>query len=613
MDSSIEEGALGQVFLPSGPGTPVGRFQFIASREQGSKVEVGTPVVAETVEGPVVGMVVDMRTVGTQSDPVAAELAGPQVARLGESVVAEVQVLSSERMRPVRSGQVRPASAADVDAATGVSRMRTPVPAGLVPLAEGGFAPVSFDFDFLLGPQAAHLLVGGLSGMAAKTSYMGCLLASALSRSSEEERVAALVFNVKGEDLIYLDQEPEPDMALQQDDLSMYAAMGVPARPFKDVTVFAPAMPASSEGSQSPRSDALRLGWDLSMAWPYLRHFLGDIVFEDEKVASFLSEFETLCLRSHDPLKRVTTFNQLEAWFSDRLQEAEATESPYAWRSHHKATVWRLRRMIMGLRPRSGGLLVGATARPGEDVMDEGWRPGQVVVVDIAGLQPMVQSVVIARTVERLMRSAEDGNLGVDHLVVMADELNAFAPSHGSDMATVRKVLQRVSTQGRYAGISLWGAGQKLSKVDELVRDNAASRALGVTAEGELSSGVYGRMPQGLLERVATLPKGYMLLSHYSYRAPLVARFPRPAWRTGRSRTTASSRPRPTSALKLSEASLSRLSEGIPEEIVSEVMSSSDDAGQARERLESLRQPDMHRTALHERSAFDPDNPFDLS
>lgn len=603
---------LGQVFLPSAPGTPVGRFQFIASREHGAEVEVGTPVAADTSEGTVVGMVVDMRTVGTQSDAVAAELAGEQVARLGESVVAEVQVLSSERMRPVRAGKVRPATAAEVADATGASSMRRRVPAGVLQLGDGAYAPVSFDFDFLLGPQAAHLLVGGLSGLAAKTSYMGVLLASAFAAASERERVAALIFNVKGEDLIYLDQVPEPGYELSEEDKEIYAAMGVDPSPFKDVTVYAPGLPASSTGTLSPREDALRLSWDLQMMWPYLRHSIGNVVVEDEKVASFLGEFEAFCLRAHDPLQRVTTFNQLDAWFTDRLREAEESESQYAWRSHHKATMWRIRRMFMGARSRANGLFIGGSARPGEDIQDEGWRPGQVVVVDIAGLPSLVQSAVVSRTVERLMDSAEAGRLGVDHLVVMADELNTFAPAQGSEMHTVRRVLQKVSTQGRYAGISLWGAGQKLSKIDELVRDNAASRALGMTADGELASGVYGRMPQGLTERVATLPKGSILLSHHSFRAPLVSRFPRPAWRTGRARTTGGSRPSVTSALALSEASMGRLTEGLSSEVVAQVMSSHDDAESARSELERIREPDMHRSTLHERSAFDPGNPFDL-
>lgn len=201
----------------------------------------------------------------------------------------------------------------------------------------------------------------------------------------------------------------------------------------------------------------------------------------------------------------------------------------------------------------------------------------------------------------------------MDHLVVIADELNAFAPSMGSEMGRIRKVLQKVSTQGRYAGISLWGAGQKLSKVDEMVRDNAATRALGVTSDGELSSGIYGNMPSGLVERIATLAKGYMALSHYSFRSTLIARFPRPAWRTGRSRTTGSVKPKSTSVLGLSDASIRRLTEGNSAEDVENLINSSASAQEALEKLERSRVPDMSAAVVHEPSSFDPDNPFDLS
>jgi DNA helicase HerA-like ATPase len=220
--------------------------------------------------------------------------------------------------------------------------------------------------------------------------------------------------------------------------------------------------------------------------------------------------------------------------------------------------------------------------------------------------------VVIARTTERVLRSAENGELGVDHLVVVADELNSFAPAQGGEMANVRKILQRVATQGRYAGISLWGAGQKLSKIDELVRDNAATRALGITADGELASGVYGRMPSGLTERIATLPKGYMALSHYSFRSTLVVRFPRPAWRTGKAKTTGGSRPNSLSALALSDRSIERLTEGVAPDLVESVLAGSASRDEAIGKLSDARVPDMHKTALHEPSSFDPVNPFDL-
>jgi len=607
-----ENSHLGKIYLPSGQGTPVGRFDFIVDPYAGSTVEVGSPVAADTTEGVIVGTVVDMRTVGVDSDPVAADLSGERVAKLNDVVVANVQVFFSEHLRPVRSGKVRAATVDEMRTATGADRMEWAIPAGVIPMADGSIAPIFFDGHALLGPESAHLNVGGLSGQAAKTSYISTLLAAAIESGGSERRVASVIFNVKGEDLIWLDQKPTAGYELSADDYAMYKALGVPAEPFKDVTVFAPALPAGARGTRSSRIDANRLGWDLPMIMPYLRYFLGSIIYEDEKVSSFIADFRARLLNHSDPNQRIDSFDKLDRWFNDRLSEAEETETLYAWGSHHKATMWRLRRMLMGLVPRCGGLITTGQARQGEDIPVEGWTHGQIIVVDIAGLSVDVQSVVIARTIERLLRSAEDGLLGVEHLVVVADELNAFAPAQGGEMSAVKKVLQRVSTQGRYAGLSLWGAGQKLSKVDELVRDNAATRALGITSDGELASGVYGRLPGGLAERIATLPKGWMALSHYSFRSPVVVRFPRPAWRTGKSRTSGATRMSTGSILGLSGASIDRLTEGIHPELAESLVNSASSANEAIKKLNSARIPDMSKAALHEPNGFDPNNPFEL-
>lgn len=625
---------LGSVYLPKDPGTPVGRFEFVVDCDAGLSVEVGTPVAAVTDEGTVVGAVIDMRTAGTASDPVRADLGGSYdleaIASVPEVMVATVQVFHSERLRPIRAGVVRAATPEEMLAATGHPRMDWPIPAGVIPMADGSFAKICFDGHALLGPESAHLTVGGLSGQASKTSYVGTLLRSAIHAGAEhQDSVAALIFNGKGEDLIYLDEPPAAGYELTQEDLDIYEALGTPATPFEDVTVYSPRLPGSTT-TRSPRPDALAMCWDLDTLWPYLKFFF-PWMYEDEKLQSFLADFYENLLKHPRPEKRVDTFQKLEAWFDDVFAAAQAgedgKENIYPWHNHHVATMRRIRRMLEGLVPRCGGLITRESARPEQDVPDSGWHHGQIVTVDIAGLQNDVQAAVIARTVERLMRSAEEGGLGVDHLVVFVDELNEFAPSQGAERSTVRKILQRLSTQGRYAGISLWGAGQKLSKVDELVRDNAATRALGITVEGELASGVYGRLPNGLSERIATLPKGQMALWHYSFRSALVVRFPRPAWRTGKPKLTRAAqsgipgdhplaragRRRGVDTLGLRPASLERLVEGIPADVVEATIARADDPQKALEALQAQRVPDMRRAGLPAQPPqVDPSDPFDL-
>lgn len=281
----------------------------------------------------------------------------------------------------------------------------------------------------------------------------------------------------------------------------------------------------------------------------------------------------------------------------------------------HIATMRRLRRQFENLRGRGMGLFTGGKAREGDDIPVENWRNGEVVVVDLAGVSTEVQGFVIARTIDRMMQSAEQSMLGVDHLAIVTDELNAFAPSVGGEMATVRKTLQKVATQGRYAGLALFGCAQQLSKIDELLRDNCASKALGQSAEAELSSGTHGRLSSGVQERIATLPKGQMTVWHTAYRQPLVVKFPRPAWRMGRSKTTGGARVVDAKTVlreAMSEASWRRLNEGIPESVAEDAIATSENLEEARSKLEKMREADVTKTVLHQKKRIDPDNPYDV-
>lgn len=608
-------GHLGRVYLPT-TGAAVGSYDFLVDPEAvGARlVEVGTPVTADTIEGAVIGTVVDLKTFGRDNDPMQVDYSNdpslpPIPSENRHSVImATVQVFWSPAIRPVQAGVVRPATAVEMAKATGADRIDWPIPAGAVSLLGGGYARVDYDGYNLLGPTGAHCMLGGISGQAAKTSYAGILLKGALSAGSEEkDSVAALVFNVKGDDLLYLDEPPAPGYELTDEDRALYNALGIDPTPFPDVLVYAPSLPGG-KAVRTSRAGTTPLRWDLAMVWPYLRYLIN--VYEDEKVASFLADFRESLLNHHTSAQRIDTFAKLDAWFAEHLQVSE-DEEPRPWKTHHPATMRRIWRMLSNLVPRCGGLLSKETASDADDVQDKNWHHGQVVVVDIAGLHTEVQALVIARTAERLMRSAERGELGVDHLMVFADELNNFAPSSGAEMSAIRKILQRLSTQGRYAGISLIGAAQLLSKVDELTRTNAGTRAIGVTSETELSSGVYGRLPRGLSERLATLRRGEMAVWHYTMRSTLVVRFPRPAWRTGAPKGTGKAR-RKTSidVLGLSARSAARLTEGVPAQVADDIIASADDPTTARERLAKARVPDMRTVAVATAATADPDDPF---
>ena len=70
--------------------------------------------------------------------------------------------------------------------------------------------PLYVNADFLDGTRGAHVSISGISGVATKTSFATWLLYSlfrsgVLGGAGETANTQALIFNVKGEDLLFLD------------------------------------------------------------------------------------------------------------------------------------------------------------------------------------------------------------------------------------------------------------------------------------------------------------------------------------------------------------------------------------------------------------------------
>src|SRR5256885_12939147 len=149
--------------------------------------------------------------VGAEGDPASAE-APTARQQIRYWTAAVLRQTPEEPLQPVPLGQVYVADDADVAQALRMdtflySANPTAIPIGLYTSA-GRDAPVYLDADFLLGPEAAHLNISGMSGLATKTSAVEFLLASIFAHFPKHKgRVAAVCFNVKGPDLCFLDQQ----------------------------------------------------------------------------------------------------------------------------------------------------------------------------------------------------------------------------------------------------------------------------------------------------------------------------------------------------------------------------------------------------------------------
>src|SRR2546427_7027345 len=103
------------------------------------------------------------------------------------------------------------------------------------------------NLEFLDGTRGAHVNISGISGVATKTSCALFLLYSlfhsnALGMSGPNAR--ALIFNVKGDDLMFVDKE---NARLSPEEAKKYEYLGLPATPFRDVALWSPVAKASFE------------------------------------------------------------------------------------------------------------------------------------------------------------------------------------------------------------------------------------------------------------------------------------------------------------------------------------------------------------------------------
>jgi hypothetical protein len=195
------------------------------------------------------------------------------------------------------------------------------------------------------------------------------------------------------------------------------------------------------------------------------------------------------------------------------------------------ATIRKVRNRLGNISVRAKGLVTDdgqASDLPWGRMPDR-----SVHVVDVAGLDPLVQDLVFARIVSKLREYLERRDLGVDHVVVFVDELNKYAPSDGQD-TYVRRMLLDLSERGRYLGLVLFSAQQFRSQVLRRVVGNAGTALFGRMDMDEIATPGYATLSPATKAKLAALPKGELMVRHPHFTQPLFLRFPRPAVMAGR-------------------------------------------------------------------------------
>ncbi len=479
--------------------------------------------------------------IGHDGSPSGGAFAPTERAEIRLYTAAVLRQLPEEPLQPVPMGQVFLAADEDVAVALRMDGYlkegsRTGIPIGVY-RAGGTDAPIYLDADFLLGPEAAHLNISGISGLATKTSAVEWLLQSIFAHfPGQKGSVAAVTFNVKGPDLCFLDQPGDID----ERDRAIYDKLGVPAKPFENTQYFAPYHSKGHSLNTLRSNDALAhnvqpLTWGLHEVLQYAEVLLNkdDIDAKADALIDFIARnvvgqdfTDPMLSRTH----RVQSFADLEQWFRDVLRALEAKNAE-GWRTHHVATIRKVRNRLSNISTRCAGLVTddGAVS----DLPFGSFEDRTVYVIDVAGLEEDAQDLVFARVVTKLREHLERRDLGVNHVVVFVDELNKYAPSDGQD-TYVRKMLLDIAERGRYLGLVLFGAQQFRSQVHRRVVGNAGSAMYGRMDADELATPGYAVLSPAIRTKLATLEKGQLMVRHPHFTQPVFVRFPRPSIMRGR-------------------------------------------------------------------------------
>jgi hypothetical protein len=572
-DSYLDQtsGPIGRVVTSEeSPATAHEFFFWTAETEAAQNLDIGHIVAAESEDATAVAVLDDPRRYSDlQSflDDFYAYDGDPSLEALSERVeilVFRARVLATKHRderkkskRPVRTGPVFFATNAAIEFALGTEEFS----GHSIPmlLHENGNekngspqrTPLYVDEEYLLGPEAGHLNITGMSGLSTKTSHALFTIASTF-QTVEDKKVAALMFNVKGADLLFLDKpvevsaEDDPELAerykragqrgLPPEDREMYESLGIEIKPFENLRIFAPLtfggdpqastvypadIPAKKLNTRrrawGEDSCVYPIVWDLEDVLPHAGRIF-DPTDYDDKFKGFVEYLRA---------GQVRTMRRFHAEIDEAFAYFEESESSY-WNGHHQATVAKVRNRFGVLPSKCGGLLVDGEVEYGDlPQVDGTFEDREMRVVDISQLSGVPQDLVVTKVINSVWEMAEQNRLGVDKLIIFVDELNKYAPS-GSRTSSLKDTLVDIAARGRHLHLTLFGAQQFRSRVDDEVVGNAATSLYGRIGDEELTNSSYRSFSGTTREELLQLEKGRLLLRHAHYAVPIFGTFPRP-------------------------------------------------------------------------------------
>lgn len=464
--------------------------------------------------------------------------------RLGMNYVkARVVCNTKDIYTPVLDGQqVSLCDEEDIKTALGLSEedVKNPLVCGYLQMYKGEETKrvrVILNSHFLVGPDGAHINVSGISGLAAKTSYSMFLLKIIQSkfRTENGETAAFVFFNVKGRDLMAID-EPNPE--LSQKDKDIYKELDISTEPFSSVRYFYPyakdkkTANVQSYADPSDVKDQISEGKASTYVFTYeeSKDKLDLLLANEDDSTGTLESCINFILNGSG------NFGGVSKWSTLKEQIDQCTVAGSTGTSKEiQVSSWRKFKRCIS-KAISNEIFVNQDTNLQCDVTKEianNLKAGDVFVIDIARLDENSQSFVfgsVARAIYDMKLGADRSDIP-DKVILFVDELNKYASTDIPKNSPILKQLLDIAERGRSLGIILFSVEQFRSAIHDRVKGNCATQAYGRTNAIEVSKPDYRYIPKVYQNMMTRLSPGEYIISNPALRSIVNIKFPRPTYK----------------------------------------------------------------------------------
>lgn len=483
--------------------------------------------------------------------------------RVGMNYVTAKVVCNTENIYiPLQSNaKVLLATAEEINYSLGLNDIRNPLVCGYLEMYEGTKGcekvtlPVNLNSKFIIGPEGAHLNISGISGLASKTSYAMFLLKAIQDsymkkdpQNVDEDSVAFVLFNVKGKDLLAIDQlndfsdERNPEQA-RKDTFAKYEKLGLAAEPFKNVQYYYPySIPKTRHWNTYMTPEEVEDNIKKKKAKKYKYIYKYDKENLDLMFANIDDSTQTMESIISYIMSGQGKFNQVSDWqeFLEAVKEKCSTETsgkdkeiPVAsWRKFYRIinkSITDNKIFARDIREDEGETRIGDAFKY--------IKKNEVHVIDIAKLSEDKQAYVFGdaiRTIYDLQLGQYAGEEGVNppsRVVIFIDELNKYASKETPKNSPILRQVLDVAERGRSLGVVLFAAEQFRSAIHDRVTGNCSTHAYGRTNSIEVTKSDYKSIPSVYKTMMTRLKQGEYIIQNPIFRSLLNIKFPKPIYK----------------------------------------------------------------------------------